>query len=83
MKKVSDREPRFARVRWFTENYGLTRYMLLRMVEKDGVTAMRTDDSQTGVLMFCVRDVKDALQRRTGHIKVKGRGTGRPKKAKA
>lgn len=80
-RQTHDRKPRFARVKWFQENYGLTRYLLLRMVEKNGVTAIRTDDKQTGVLLFSVRDVEDVLKERYGRVKVKGRG--RPKKAPA
>ena len=71
MPGTYEREPSFARVRWFEENYGLSRCILLKMVEKEGVQALRTDNSQSGVLLFRVRDVKRAMEKLAVNVKVK------------
>ena len=61
--KNKDVAPVWARVRWFADNYGLTRYMLVGMAKEHGCGCVRLSEGHAaGVLLFRVADVVKVLE---------------------
>lgn len=60
----SEREPKWARTRWFCANYGITRYLLMKLAEKGEVDVVKLNEGRTGILLYRVQDVKNAIKSR-------------------